>query len=60
VSLGQLSRHVAQTPGTIAAFVTGPTLDISEGFAQKAAGSTSEVLSALEASASRPGSCPAR
>jgi uncharacterized damage-inducible protein DinB len=50
MSLGQLSLHVAQTPGTIAGFVAGPTLEVSGGFEQKAAGSTTEVLSALEAS----------
>jgi uncharacterized damage-inducible protein DinB len=53
MSLGQLSLHVAQTPGTIAGFVTGPTLEISGGFAQQAAGSTGEVLSALDASLAR-------
>jgi hypothetical protein len=29
MSSGQLSLHVAQTPGTIAGFVTGPTREIS-------------------------------
>jgi hypothetical protein len=39
MSLGQLSLPIAQTPGTIAGFVSGPTLEVPGGFSQQAAGS---------------------
>ena len=50
MSLGQLTLHIAQVPGTIAGFVTSPTLEVPGNFTQAAAGSTSEALSTLEAS----------
>ncbi len=53
MSLGQLALHVAQIPGAIAGFVTGPTLEVPGTFAQQSARSTSEILSALDLSVAR-------
>ncbi len=53
MSLGQLALHIAQMPGVIAEFVAVPTFEMPGNFVQKAAGSTSEVMSALEASLKR-------
>ena len=50
MSLGQLALHIAQTPGNIASFIAGPTYNMTGSFQQAAAGSTDEVLSALDAS----------
>jgi uncharacterized damage-inducible protein DinB len=53
MNLGQLALHVAQVPGTIAGFVSGPELVMTGDFKQAAATSTAEVLSALEESLAR-------
>jgi uncharacterized damage-inducible protein DinB len=53
MSLGQLSLHIAQVPGVIAGFVTGPTLEMRDRFEQAPAKSTAEVLSALDTSLAR-------
>jgi len=53
MSLGQLALHVAQVPGVIAGWVEKPLLDFAGtigGAGQKAAASTSEVMSELDAS----------
>jgi uncharacterized damage-inducible protein DinB len=50
MSLGQLALHIAQVPGVIAGFVSGPTFEITRNFTQAAAGSTAEVLTALDTS----------
>jgi uncharacterized damage-inducible protein DinB len=52
-SLGQLALHIAQSPGAIAGFVTGPTLELTGGFEQKEATSNAQVMSELEASLSK-------
>jgi len=52
-SLGQLALHVAQTPGVIAGFVAGPTLELTGGFHQEEASSASQLLSAHDASVSK-------
>ena len=53
MSLGQLALHIAQMPGVIAEFVTSPTMEMPGSFEQKAASSTAEVMSALDASLKR-------
>ncbi len=51
MSLGQLTLHIAQMPGNIAGFVSGPVFEVPAGaFAQKEATSTGEIMSTLEAS----------
>jgi uncharacterized damage-inducible protein DinB len=50
MSLGQLALHIAQVPGTIAGFVSGPVLEMPGGFKQAAATSTAEVMTALDQS----------
>ena len=53
MSLGKLALHVAQVPGAIANLISGPTFAITTPFAQKAAESAGEILSALDASLTR-------
>ena len=53
MSLGQLALHIAETPGVIAGFVAGPTMELPGNFQQAEAGSTGEVMSAFEASLTR-------
>src|SRR6266446_4583965 len=50
MSLGQLALHVAQIPGVMAGFVSGPELNFSGDFVQTPASSASEVMTALDAS----------
>jgi uncharacterized damage-inducible protein DinB len=52
MSLGTLALHMAQVPGNIAGFVSGPVFELPEGagFAPKEATSTGEIMSALDAS----------
>ena len=51
MSLGQLTLHIAQMPGNIASFVSGPVFQMpAGGFTQKEATSTSEIMSTLEES----------
>ena len=52
MSLGQLALHIAQVPGNIAGFVVGPVYErpANAPFGQKEAASTSEIMSAFDAS----------
>jgi uncharacterized damage-inducible protein DinB len=50
MTLGKLAMHIAQTPGVIAGFVSGPTFAMTGNFKQPAATSTAEVLQAHDAS----------
>ena len=52
MSLGQLALHIAQVPGNIAGFVTGPVYERPKDapFGQKEAASTSEIMAAFDAS----------
>lgn len=53
MSLGELALHVAQVPGAIAGFVTGPTFEIPANFKQASATSADELLPTLDASLAR-------
>src|SRR5665213_2097740 len=52
MSLGQLALHIAQVPGNIAGFVAVPVYErpANAPFGQKEAASTSEIMSAFDAS----------
>jgi uncharacterized damage-inducible protein DinB len=52
-SLGQLALHIAQTPGVMAGFVSGPELEMKGEFEQAEATSSAQILSELENSLTR-------
>ena len=53
MSLGELALHIAQTPGVMAGFVSGPSVAMPGSFKQAAATSTQELIAALDASVAK-------